>query len=70
MGLILLFSVETFDLPMLEGDLAWLCNLLYLDACSPGDLHRDLSHIFETRLRYCVCVCGGVCVRPGKKDCP
>ncbi|XP_026908049.2 E3 ubiquitin-protein ligase RNF213 isoform X1 [Acinonyx jubatus] len=52
MGLILLFSVETFDLPMLEGDLAWLCNLLYLDACSPGDLHRDLSHIFETRLRW------------------
>uniref|UniRef100_A0A8C9DCK3 E3 ubiquitin-protein ligase RNF213 n=1 Tax=Panthera leo TaxID=9689 RepID=A0A8C9DCK3_PANLE len=52
MGLILLFSVETFDLPMLEGDLAWLCNLLSLPACSPGDLHRDLSHIFETRLRW------------------
>lgn len=62
MGLILLFAVETFDLPVLQSDLDLLCNLLCPDPCSPGDLHRDLSHIFETCQRYgmCVNVCGCV----------
>ncbi|XP_039082113.1 E3 ubiquitin-protein ligase RNF213 isoform X2 [Hyaena hyaena] len=48
MGLILLFAVETFDLPVLQSDLDLLCSLLRPDPCSPGDLHRDLSHVFET----------------------
>uniref|UniRef100_A0A673VKG4 E3 ubiquitin-protein ligase RNF213 n=1 Tax=Suricata suricatta TaxID=37032 RepID=A0A673VKG4_SURSU len=54
LGLVLLFAVERFDLPVSEGDLALLCRLLCPDACSPGDLRRDLSHVFQTCWRYCV----------------
>uniref|UniRef100_A0A673VDP0 Ring finger protein 213 n=1 Tax=Suricata suricatta TaxID=37032 RepID=A0A673VDP0_SURSU len=52
LGLVLLFAVERFDLPVSEGDLALLCRLLCPDACSPGDLRRDLSHVFQTCWRY------------------
>lgn len=58
MGLIVLFSVEKFNLPLLEDDLASLCNLLCSNANSPDALRNDLNYIFGTSQRYlCVCVC-------------
>ncbi|XP_045839965.1 E3 ubiquitin-protein ligase RNF213 isoform X2 [Meles meles] len=48
MGLILLFAVEKFDIPVSENDLGILCRLLSSDARSPADLDGDLSHIFGT----------------------
>uniref|UniRef100_A0A8C4L900 E3 ubiquitin-protein ligase RNF213 n=1 Tax=Equus asinus asinus TaxID=83772 RepID=A0A8C4L900_EQUAS len=48
MGLIVLFSVEKFNLPLLEDDLASLCNLLCSNANSPDALRNDLNHIFGT----------------------
>ncbi|XP_032177877.1 E3 ubiquitin-protein ligase RNF213 isoform X3 [Mustela erminea] len=48
MGLILLFAVEKFDIPLLKNDLEILCSLLSSHARSPGDLDSDLSHIFGT----------------------
>uniref|UniRef100_A0A2K6FX44 E3 ubiquitin-protein ligase RNF213 n=1 Tax=Propithecus coquereli TaxID=379532 RepID=A0A2K6FX44_PROCO len=48
MGLIVLFSVEKFSLPLSEDDLNLLCDMLVPDAGSPDDLHNDLSHILGT----------------------
>lgn len=57
MGLIILFAVEKFDIPLSENDLVLLCTLLCANASSPADLDSDLSHIFGTCQRYRVCVC-------------
>ncbi|XP_034881723.1 E3 ubiquitin-protein ligase RNF213 isoform X2 [Mirounga leonina] len=46
MGLIILFAVEKFDIPLSENDLILLCSLLCLNNGSPGDLDSDLRHIF------------------------
>lgn len=56
MGLIILFAVEKFDIPLSENDLVLLCTLLCSNASSPADLDSDLSHIFGTCQRYRVCV--------------
>jgi len=48
MGLIILFAVEKFDIPLSENDLKLLCCLLCSNASSPGDLDSDLRHIFGT----------------------
>nr|XP_025715341.1 E3 ubiquitin-protein ligase RNF213 [Callorhinus ursinus] len=48
MGLIILFAVEKFDIPLSENDLVLLCTLLCLNAGSAGDLDSDLRHIFGT----------------------
>ncbi|XP_011226480.2 E3 ubiquitin-protein ligase RNF213 isoform X2 [Ailuropoda melanoleuca] len=48
MGLIILFAVEKFDIPLSENDLVLLCTLLCANASSPADLDSDLSHIFGT----------------------
>ncbi|XP_047563764.1 E3 ubiquitin-protein ligase RNF213 isoform X1 [Lutra lutra] len=48
MGLILLFAVEKFDIPLSKNDLGILCSLLSSNARSPGDLDSDLSLIFGT----------------------
>nr|XP_012644933.2 E3 ubiquitin-protein ligase RNF213-like [Microcebus murinus] len=53
MGLVVLFSVEKFGLPMSEDDLDLLCRMLVPDSSSPHDLHDDLSHILRTAQRYC-----------------
>ncbi|XP_047614339.1 E3 ubiquitin-protein ligase RNF213 isoform X4 [Phacochoerus africanus] len=47
MGLIVLFSVEKFHIPLSESDLTSLCHLLCSDPSSPHDLHTDLIHILE-----------------------
>ncbi|XP_030884636.1 E3 ubiquitin-protein ligase RNF213 isoform X2 [Leptonychotes weddellii] len=46
MGLIILFAVEKFDIPLSENDLMLLCSLLCSNTGSPGDLDSDLRHIF------------------------
>uniref|UniRef100_A0A8C0K6I9 Ring finger protein 213 n=1 Tax=Canis lupus dingo TaxID=286419 RepID=A0A8C0K6I9_CANLU len=48
MGLIVLFAVEKFNIPLSDSDLSMLCTLLCSNVRSPGDLHSDLSDIFET----------------------
>ncbi|XP_058417797.1 E3 ubiquitin-protein ligase RNF213 isoform X3 [Diceros bicornis minor] len=48
MGLIVLFSVEKFNLSLLESDLTLLCNLLCSNASSLDAFHHDLSYIFGT----------------------
>nr|XP_025855696.1 E3 ubiquitin-protein ligase RNF213 isoform X5 [Vulpes vulpes] len=48
MGLIVLFAVEKFNIPLSDSDLSMLCTLLCSNIRSPGDLHSDLSDIFET----------------------
>lgn len=60
MGLIILFSVEKFHIPLSESDLTSLCHLLCSDPSSPHELHSDLIHILEIKHRYGVCV--RVCV--------
>ena len=57
MGLIVLFAVEKFNIPLSDSDLSMLCTLLCSNIRSPGDLHSDLSDIFETYQRYVLCVC-------------
>ncbi|XP_053426621.1 E3 ubiquitin-protein ligase RNF213 isoform X2 [Nycticebus coucang] len=52
MGLIVLFSVEKFSLPLSESDQTLLCYLLVPEASSPGDLHADLSQILGTSQRW------------------
>ncbi|XP_045425587.1 E3 ubiquitin-protein ligase RNF213 isoform X3 [Lemur catta] len=52
MGLIVLFSVEKFNLPLSDEDLHLLCRMLVPDASSPADLHNDLSHILGTSQRW------------------
>uniref|UniRef100_A0A8C3WNK0 Ring finger protein 213 n=1 Tax=Catagonus wagneri TaxID=51154 RepID=A0A8C3WNK0_9CETA len=48
MGLIILFSVEKFNIPLSESDLASLCCLLCSNTSSPDALRNDLIHILET----------------------
>ncbi|XP_075850113.1 E3 ubiquitin-protein ligase RNF213 isoform X2 [Microcebus murinus] len=60
MGLVVLFSVEKFGLPMSEDDLDLLCRMLVPDASSLHDLHDDLSHILRTAQswrQYLVALC-------------
>uniref|UniRef100_A0A8C8YXI2 E3 ubiquitin-protein ligase RNF213 n=1 Tax=Prolemur simus TaxID=1328070 RepID=A0A8C8YXI2_PROSS len=52
MGLIVLFSVEKFSLPLSHEDLHLLCRMLVPDASSPANLHNDLSHILGTSQRW------------------
>ncbi|XP_023581631.1 E3 ubiquitin-protein ligase RNF213-like [Trichechus manatus latirostris] len=70
MGLIVLFAMEEFALPMSDADLSSLCYLLCVSASSPDPLHRDLQPVFETSRswrRYLVNLCGR-CMYPSK-DC-
>ncbi|XP_075418440.1 E3 ubiquitin-protein ligase RNF213-like [Tenrec ecaudatus] len=46
MGLIVLFAIEEFSLPMLSHDLSTLCTLFCLNVNSPDGLRRDLQPIF------------------------
>uniref|UniRef100_H0WTA1 Ring finger protein 213 n=1 Tax=Otolemur garnettii TaxID=30611 RepID=H0WTA1_OTOGA len=56
MGLIVLFSVENFNLTLSENEQTMLCYLLVPEASSPDDLHTDLSHILGTSQRYYICL--------------
>uniref|UniRef100_G3T892 Ring finger protein 213 n=1 Tax=Loxodonta africana TaxID=9785 RepID=G3T892_LOXAF len=47
MGLIVLFAVEKFALPVSDADLSSLCYLLCARADSPDTLRRDLQPAFE-----------------------
>ncbi|KAM9596356.1 E3 ubiquitin-protein ligase RNF213-like isoform 2-T2 [Trichechus inunguis] len=70
MGLIVLFAMEQFALPVSDADLSSLCYLLCVSADSPDPLHRDLQPVFETSQswrRYLVNLCRR-CMYPSK-DC-
>ncbi|XP_006869704.1 PREDICTED: E3 ubiquitin-protein ligase RNF213 [Chrysochloris asiatica] len=52
MGLIALFAVEEFSLPVSEGDLFSVCSLLCLNANSPETFDRDLQPVLGTSPRW------------------